>query len=216
MDDSSPRWTRSPASSLNDDLLDLVADQRFSPSSSSRIRCSRKAFLSTRIVVSGGAVGRVFRELAVEALFPRQRDETFRASPAHVALCRRTSEVLAGAINSTGRGRSWRLLSILPAVDRGRGSASAGERLERIGETGCRRSLTAVLAIWLWDRICVWNGIPKYILPRPGVVADASFRRRAAVFLAAGDVGRSPSCRCFWPWSAAWGWRCCSSRSRNG
>lgn len=27
-----------------------------------------------------------------------------------------------------------------------------------------------VLAIWLWDRICVWNGIPRYILPRPGEV----------------------------------------------
>ena len=29
-----------------------------------------------------------------------------------------------------------------------------------------------VLAIWFWDRICVWNDIPKYILPRPGVVVQ--------------------------------------------
>ena len=27
--------------------------------------------------------------------------------------------------------------------------------------------LIMVAAIWLWDRICVWNEIPKYILPRP-------------------------------------------------
>jgi NitT/TauT family transport system permease protein len=27
-----------------------------------------------------------------------------------------------------------------------------------------------LLAILLWDRICVWNEIPKYILPRPGEV----------------------------------------------
>jgi NitT/TauT family transport system permease protein len=29
------------------------------------------------------------------------------------------------------------------------------------------------LAIVLWDRICVWNEIPKYILPRPGDVLAA-------------------------------------------
>jgi len=56
-------------------------------------------FLSTRIVVMAARPGRVFRELAVEAPFPR--NETFRTSPAYAALCRRTSEVLAGAINST-------------------------------------------------------------------------------------------------------------------
>ncbi|WP_438802562.1 hypothetical protein, partial [Klebsiella aerogenes] len=26
------------------------------------------------------------------------------------------------------------------------------------------------VSVWLWDRLCVWNDIPKYILPRPGVV----------------------------------------------
>ena len=30
--------------------------------------------------------------------------------------------------------------------------------------------LIMLLAIWLWDRICVWNEIPRYILPRPGEV----------------------------------------------
>lgn len=28
------------------------------------------------------------------------------------------------------------------------------------------------IAIFLWDRLCVWNEIPSYILPRPGLVWD--------------------------------------------
>ncbi|RUW53062.1 ABC transporter permease [Mesorhizobium sp. M1A.F.Ca.ET.072.01.1.1] len=43
------------------------------------------------------------------------------------------------------------------------------ERLERIGKWVLPLAIM-VLAIWLWDRICVWNAIPQYILPRPGVV----------------------------------------------
>ena len=43
------------------------------------------------------------------------------------------------------------------------------DRLERIGRWVLPLAIM-ILAIWLWDRICVWNEIPKYILPRPGVV----------------------------------------------
>ncbi|MET3523376.1 ABC transporter permease [Mesorhizobium abyssinicae] len=43
------------------------------------------------------------------------------------------------------------------------------ERLERIGRWVLPLAIM-VLAIWLWDSICVWNEIPQYILPRPGVV----------------------------------------------
>ncbi|RWF24891.1 MAG: ABC transporter permease [Mesorhizobium sp.] len=43
------------------------------------------------------------------------------------------------------------------------------ERLERIGRWVLPLAIM-VLAVWLWDRICVWNEIPQYILPRPGVV----------------------------------------------
>ncbi|MEW6633805.1 MAG: ABC transporter permease [Pseudomonadota bacterium] len=43
------------------------------------------------------------------------------------------------------------------------------ERLERIGKWLLPLAIM-ILAIWLWDRICVWNAIPQYILPRPGVV----------------------------------------------
>ena len=41
-----------------------------------------------------------------------------------------------------------------------------GERLERIGKWLLPMAIM-LLAIWLWDRICVWNEIPQYILPRP-------------------------------------------------
>ena len=46
------------------------------------------------------------------------------------------------------------------------------ERNRRLERTG-RWLLPLVImaaAIWFWDRICVWNEIPRYILPRPGVV----------------------------------------------
>src|SRR3569623_1512401 len=43
------------------------------------------------------------------------------------------------------------------------------ERLERVGKWVLLLAIM-VLAIVLWDRICVWNEIPQYILPRPGVV----------------------------------------------
>jgi NitT/TauT family transport system permease protein len=43
------------------------------------------------------------------------------------------------------------------------------ERFERIGRWVLPLAIM-ILAIWLWDRICVWNAIPQYILPRPGVV----------------------------------------------
>jgi NitT/TauT family transport system permease protein len=48
------------------------------------------------------------------------------------------------------------------------------ERLEGIGRWLLPLAIM-VLAIWLWDRICVWNEIPKYILPRPGVVLQTLY-----------------------------------------
>ena len=48
------------------------------------------------------------------------------------------------------------------------------ERLERIGRWVLPLAIM-ILAIWLWDRICVWNEIPKYILPRPGVVLQTLY-----------------------------------------
>ena len=42
-------------------------------------------------------------------------------------------------------------------------------RMERVGKW-LLPILIMVAAIVLWDRICVWNEIPRYILPRPGEV----------------------------------------------
>ncbi|TIQ89842.1 MAG: ABC transporter permease [Mesorhizobium sp.] len=55
------------------------------------------------------------------------------------------------------------------------------ERLEQIGRWLLPLAIM-VLAIWLWDRICVWNDIPKYILPRPGVVLQTLFDDAGLLF----------------------------------
>lgn len=55
------------------------------------------------------------------------------------------------------------------------------ERLERIGRWLLPLAIM-VLAIWLWDRICVWNDIPKYILPRPAVVLQTLFDDAGLLF----------------------------------
>jgi len=57
------------------------------------------------------------------------------------------------------------------------------ERLERIGKW-LLPLLIMVLAIWLWDRICVWTGFRNISCRGGRGGADALFRRRAAVFLA--------------------------------
>jgi NitT/TauT family transport system permease protein len=55
------------------------------------------------------------------------------------------------------------------------------ERLESIG-SWLLPLLIMLLAIWLWDRICVWNEIPQYILPRPYVVAQTLYTDAALLF----------------------------------
>lgn len=54
-------------------------------------------------------------------------------------------------------------------------------RLERIGRWVLPVAIM-LFAIWLWDRICVWNEIPQYILPRPGVVLQTLVDDRALLF----------------------------------
>jgi len=54
-------------------------------------------------------------------------------------------------------------------------------RLERIGRWVLPMAIM-VFAIWLWDRICVWNGIPQYILPRPGVVVQTLYSDAGLLF----------------------------------
>jgi NitT/TauT family transport system permease protein len=55
------------------------------------------------------------------------------------------------------------------------------ERIERIGKW-VLPMLIMVAAIGLWDRICVWNEIPQYILPRPGVVLQTLWTDAALLF----------------------------------
>jgi NitT/TauT family transport system permease protein len=54
-------------------------------------------------------------------------------------------------------------------------------RLERIGKWLLPLAIM-VLAVWLWDRICVWNEIPRYILPRPGVVLATLYTDAGLLF----------------------------------
>lgn len=54
-------------------------------------------------------------------------------------------------------------------------------RLERAGRWILPLAIM-MLAIWLWDRICVWNEIPRYILPRPLVVLQTLFDDAGLLF----------------------------------
>jgi NitT/TauT family transport system permease protein len=55
------------------------------------------------------------------------------------------------------------------------------ERIEKVGKW-VLPILIMLAAIVLWDRVCVWNEIPQYILPRPGVVAATLVSDRALLF----------------------------------
>ncbi|MER9938974.1 ABC transporter ATP-binding protein [Mesorhizobium sp. M0088] len=83
---------------LNNDLLDLWQDERFTVVFVTH-SVFESVFLSNRVVVMAARPGRVFDELAIEASYPR--DEVFRTSPDYAALCRQASDVLVKAINST-------------------------------------------------------------------------------------------------------------------
>ncbi|MGY6635220.1 MAG: ABC transporter ATP-binding protein [Alkalilacustris sp.] len=83
---------------LNDDLLRLKE----------RIGCTvvfvthsvfESVFLSDRIVVMAARPGRVIRELAIDAPYPR--DEAFRTSADYAAWCRETSRALHAAMGET-------------------------------------------------------------------------------------------------------------------
>jgi len=83
---------------LNNDLLELWQDRRFTVVFVTH-SVFESVFLSNRVVVMAARPGRVHEEVAVGARYPRS--ETFRTSPDYAGLCRRTSDVLVGAINAT-------------------------------------------------------------------------------------------------------------------
>jgi NitT/TauT family transport system permease protein len=55
------------------------------------------------------------------------------------------------------------------------------ERLENIGKW-VLPIVIMVLAIGAWDFICVWNDIPKYILPRPWIVLQTLYTDAPLLF----------------------------------
>jgi NitT/TauT family transport system ATP-binding protein len=59
-------------------------------------------YLSERIVVMAPRPGRVFRDLTVDAPYPR--DDSFRTSATYNEYCRQTSDALHGAIAAGGAG----------------------------------------------------------------------------------------------------------------
>jgi NitT/TauT family transport system permease protein len=66
--------------------------------------------------------------------------------------------------------------------------ADEAARLRRLGIERVAKwvlpVLVLVLAVWLWDRIVVWNAIPHYILPGPGLVAETLVKDWAILFSA--------------------------------
>jgi NitT/TauT family transport system ATP-binding protein len=84
---------------LNNDLLELWQDERFTVVFVTH-SVFESVFLSNRIVVMAARPGRVFREISVDAPYPR--DDAFRTSPEYAALCRETSGVLGDAITLGG------------------------------------------------------------------------------------------------------------------
>jgi NitT/TauT family transport system ATP-binding protein len=84
---------------LNNDLLELWQEERFTVVFVTH-SVFESVFLSNRIVVMAARPGRVFREISVDAPYPR--DEAFRTSPDYAALCRETSGVLGEAITLGG------------------------------------------------------------------------------------------------------------------
>ncbi len=80
---------------LNDDLLRLWSDQRFTAIFVTH-SVFESVYLSQRIVVMAARPGRVIADLAVDAPYPR--DELFRTSADYARLCRMASDTLKKAI----------------------------------------------------------------------------------------------------------------------
>lgn len=85
---------------LNDDLLELWQEERFTAVFVTH-SVFESVFLSNRIVVMAARPGRVYKELAVTAPYPRS--EIFRTSADYAALCRQASDMLAEAIDAGAR-----------------------------------------------------------------------------------------------------------------
>lgn len=68
-----------------------------------------------------------------------------------------------------------------PMLDPEEARRLRAERLESFGKWFLPLAIMA-FAILMWDRIVVWNEIPKYILPRPGVVLETLWNDAGLLF----------------------------------
>ena len=84
---------------LNDDLLELWSGQRLTVIFVTH-SVYESVFLSNRICVMAARPGRVIREIAIDAPYPR--DERFRTSPVYNDFCRQVSGLLHEAMGAGG------------------------------------------------------------------------------------------------------------------
>ncbi|MBG18785.1 MAG: nitrate/sulfonate/bicarbonate ABC transporter ATP-binding protein [Rhizobiales bacterium] len=80
---------------LNADMLDLWRDRRFTAIFVTH-SVFESVFLSNRIAVVAARPGRIFREMTIDAPYPR--DDTFRTSPHYADICREVSATLGAAM----------------------------------------------------------------------------------------------------------------------
>ncbi|SEO25201.1 NitT/TauT family transport system permease protein [Gemmobacter aquatilis] len=69
----------------------------------------------------------------------------------------------------------------IPLLDAEEQKRARARQIDRIGRW-LLPVLTIGLAILLWDRVVVWNEIPHYILPGPGLVAQTLIKDWAILF----------------------------------
>ena len=144
-------------------------------------------YLASRVVVMAARPGRVFTELAIEAPYPR--DAAFRTSADYAAICRRTSDALAGAMAAGGA---------LHGPNRPGGSASCCL-------SSCWRSASRS-----GKRGAVYN-IPPYVLPAPGAILQTLITDLFCCCGRSASHWRPRSRVSRWRRSAASGWRSCST-----
>jgi NitT/TauT family transport system permease protein len=69
----------------------------------------------------------------------------------------------------------------VPPMDAEETARARRRQWERLGRW-LMPLVTLTLAVWLWDRIVVWNQIPHYILPGPGLVVETLVKDWSILF----------------------------------
>ena len=62
-------------------------------------------------------------------------------------------------------------MSDLPDIDPDEAARARARRIENVAKWLLPVAVLA-LGIWAWDRVVVWNEIPHYLLPGPGLVVE--------------------------------------------